>query len=96
MLYQHGMPANRKNLIPGIRYQDFFAGPDLRIGDYLTDVEFRPDLSYAEILRMAIKREEHSVKLYNDLKEPQGDPKLNQLSPFWCRKRKERKKFLKN
>ena len=42
---------------------------DLRISDYLIDVECQPDSSYADILRLVMKNEEHSVKLYNDLKE---------------------------
>ena len=43
--------------------------PDLRISDYLIDVECQPDSSYADILRLVMKNEEHSVKLYNDLME---------------------------
>jgi len=38
--------------------------PDLRISDYLIDVECQPDSSYADILRLVMKNEEHSVKLY--------------------------------
>ncbi len=47
--------------------------PDLKISDYMVDVEFKPDLSYAEILRMAMKMEERSLKLYTDLKETAKD-----------------------
>src|SRR5512147_2205004 len=43
--------------------------PDLKISDYMVDVEFRPDLSYADILRLAMKMEERSLKLYTDLRE---------------------------
>ena len=32
--------------------------PNLKISDYMVDVEFKPDLSYADILRMAMKMEE--------------------------------------
>jgi len=56
--------------------------PNLKISDYMGPVEFRPDLSYAEILRVAMKREEHSVKLYTDLKQPNGDEALNKLFDF--------------
>jgi rubrerythrin len=56
--------------------------PDLKISDYLIDVEFKPDLSYAEILRMAMKREEQSTKLYTALKEPVQDEGLKKLFSF--------------
>ena len=56
--------------------------PDLKISDYMVDVEFKPDLSYADILRVAMKMEERSLKLYNDLKEFHKDKELNKLFTF--------------
>ncbi len=56
--------------------------PDLKISDYMVDVEFRPDLSYADILRMAMKMEERSLKLYTDLRESAKDKEMNKLFEF--------------
>ncbi len=56
--------------------------PDLRISDYLIDAECQPDSSYADILRLVMKNEEHSVKLYNDLKESCVDEDLKRLFKF--------------
>ncbi len=56
--------------------------PDLRISDYLIDVKCQPDSSYADILRLVMKNEEHSVKLYNDLKESCLDDDLKRLFEF--------------
>ncbi len=56
--------------------------PDLKISDYMIDSELKPDSSYAEILRVAMKREEQSVKLYTVLKEPTTDPDLKRLFTF--------------
>lgn len=53
--------------------------PDLHISDYMVEVEMRPDLSYAEMLRIAMKREEKSLKLYNDMKESNTDEDLKNL-----------------
>jgi len=53
--------------------------PDLKISDYMVDVEFSSDMSYAEILRKAMKMEEHSLKLYNDMKEKNKDEDLIKL-----------------
>jgi rubrerythrin len=43
--------------------------PDLKISDYMSKIEFKPNLSYTNILRIAMKMEEKSLKLYNDLKK---------------------------
>jgi rubrerythrin len=56
--------------------------PNLKISDYMVDGELRPDISYADILRIAMKREERSVKLYTDLKEQSQDAALNNLFTF--------------
>lgn len=53
--------------------------PDLHISDYLVEVELKPDLSYADILRIAMKREEKSLKLYTDMKESNTDEDLKKL-----------------
>jgi len=56
--------------------------PDLKISDYMIDIEFNPDLSYAEILRVAMKMEERSLKLYNDLAESHQGEEIVQLFRF--------------
>jgi rubrerythrin len=56
--------------------------PDLKISDYMVDMEFRPDLSYADILRMAMKMEERSLKLYTDLKENARGQEIQKLFDF--------------
>ena len=53
--------------------------PNLKISDYLVEGELKPDISYAEILRIGMKREERSVKLYTDLKEKNQNEGLNNL-----------------
>jgi rubrerythrin len=56
--------------------------PNLKISDYMVDAEFKPDISYADILRIAMKREERSVKLYTDLNEKNQDEPLRNLFTF--------------
>jgi rubrerythrin len=53
--------------------------PDLKISDYLTDAEFKPDMPYANILRMAIKMEERALKLYNNMNKSNKDENLKKL-----------------
>jgi len=40
---------------------------DLKIGDYLIDVETGPNLDYQEALIVAMKKEKAAFKLYTDL-----------------------------
>jgi rubrerythrin len=56
--------------------------PNLKISDYMVEAELRPDLSYAEMLRIAMKREERSVKLYEDLGGSNPDEDLKKLFSF--------------
>jgi len=65
--------------------------PNLKISDYMVEGELRPDISYADILRIAMKREERSVKLYTDLKERNQDARLNDLFDFLIQEESEHK-----
>ena len=54
---------------------------DLKIGDYLVEEEFRTDMSYQELLILAIKREEKAYKMYMELSE-RGDSQMKKLFLF--------------
>jgi len=41
--------------------------PDLKRSDYMLDREYEGSMAYPEILRLAMKREENSVKFYSEL-----------------------------
>lgn len=68
--------------------------PNLKISDYLVDGELRPDISYADILRIAMKREERSVKLYTDLAEQNLDKNLGNLFTFLIQEESKHKFYL--
>jgi rubrerythrin len=65
--------------------------PDLMISEYLVDAELRPDVPYADILRIAMKREERSIKLYRDLGEPVRNESLKKLFAFLGQEEKRHK-----
>ena len=46
---------------------------DLRIGDYLPDVAFLPDMDFQEALILAMKKEKAAFRLYHDLAEQATD-----------------------
>ena len=68
--------------------------PDLKISDYLVDTELTPEIPYADILRVAMKREERSVKLYTDLKEKNEDKGLVELFTFLVQEEMKHKLYL--
>ncbi len=53
--------------------------PDLKIADYVVEVEPRPDMSYKDAIILAMKREKSAFKLYNDLAETVMDEGCRQL-----------------
>lgn len=53
--------------------------PDMKISDFIDEQEFSPDMDYASALRLAIKREEFSLRLYNLMAERADDPELKKL-----------------
>ena len=68
--------------------------PDLKISDYLVYTELTPEIPYADILRVAMKREERSVKLYTDLKEKNEDKGLVELFTFLVQEEMKHKYYL--
>ena len=52
---------------------------DLKIGDYLVDIELRTDLSYQEALILAMKAEKVAFRLYNDLATVADDSRTKSL-----------------
>ena len=52
---------------------------DLKVGDYLADVEVGEAMSYQQILIVAMKREKMAFKLYNDLANKVDDPTVKDL-----------------
>jgi rubrerythrin len=52
---------------------------DLKIGDYLVDVEPQPDISLQDAMIIAMKREKKAYRLYSDLAQKVDDPEIKNL-----------------
>ncbi len=52
---------------------------NLQISEYLVPMKFEPNMSYQDILILAMKREEQSVRLYTDMGEKVEDAQLKNL-----------------
>lgn len=51
---------------------------DLKIGDFLVDVEPKPDMNYEEALIFAMKKEKEAFRLYSTLADFTDDPVLKE------------------
>jgi len=68
--------------------------PDLKVSDYMVETELKPDISYGDILRIAMKREERSVKLYTDLNEKNQDENFKNLFTFLIQEESKHKYYI--
>jgi len=53
--------------------------PDLKRSDYLVDMTYEKGMGFADILRLAMKREEKANKLYLDLAQKAGMDQIKKL-----------------
>lgn len=53
--------------------------PDLKISEYIHDVQYRNDMTYQEVLIYAMKGEEKSYRLYSEAASHTDDPDLQRL-----------------
>jgi rubrerythrin len=70
--------------------------PHLNLSEYLAEIEMRPDMSYPEILRFAIKAEESAWKLYEAASEMTDDPKIKKTLQVFAEVEKGHKKRIEN
>jgi rubrerythrin len=52
---------------------------DMKIADYLVDVDPRPDMTYSDALILAMKKEKNAFRLYSFLSEETTDPVMKGL-----------------
>jgi len=73
-----------KKILEGLKKEDLTHYqlkeiPDLKISNYTLEEDYSPDMNYQETLLLAIKREEKSVKLYQDLSKRAAEPELKKM-----------------
>ena len=52
---------------------------DIKRSDYVDDIAYKPGMPYADILRLATKREEKALKFYTDFSEKTSTPKYKKV-----------------
>lgn len=65
--------------------------PDLKRSDYLVDIEYDKGMPYADLLRLAMKREEKALKMYNDLQAKAEDEEHIKVFKILCQEEAKHK-----
>jgi rubrerythrin len=71
--------AMLENLLTGERKvaeYEFKWIPDMKRSDYMVDLTYESGMPYTDILRLAMKREEKALELYNELAEKTDEESL--------------------
>lgn len=67
---------------------------DIKRSDYLVDIPYKKGMPYADTLRLAMKREEKALKLYNELLENADDNALKKILKMLCQEEAKHKSIL--
>ena len=65
--------------------------PDLKRSDYLVDTDDPKDMDYTDLLRLAMKREEKSLALYNELLLKAENEELKNIFKMLCQEEAKHK-----
>ena len=60
----------------------------------MVDVEYEPGMHYTDILRLAMKREEKALLLYNELAEKADKPDFVNVFKMLCQEEAKHKQIL--
>jgi len=81
---EHGVPDDYK----------FKWIPDMKRSDYIVEMKYEPGMHYTDILRLAMKREEKALKLYNELLSKSDNPEHQKVFKVLCQEEAKHKQFL--
>lgn len=68
--------------------------PDIKRSDYMVELRYEKGMHYADILRLAMKREEQALKLYNELQGRAKHPEHKKIFKMLCQEEAKHKLFL--
>jgi len=68
--------------------------PDMKRSDYMVDLKYQDGMSYTDILRLAMKREEQALQMYNELQKKTDNSEHIKLLKVLCQEEAKHKLFL--
>lgn len=68
--------------------------PDMKRSDYMVELKYEDGMNYVDILRLAMKREEQALKLYNELQKKTDNAENIKLLKLLSQEEAKHKLFL--
>lgn len=68
--------------------------PDMKRSDYMVELKYEKGMHFADILRLAMKREEAALALYNGLQRKTDKAEYIRLFKVLCQEEAKHKQFL--
>jgi rubrerythrin len=68
----------------------------MKRSDYMVDLKYEDGMNYVDILRLAMKREEQALKMYNELQKKTDNPENIKLLKVLCQEEAKHKLFLES
>ena len=68
--------------------------PDMKRSNYMVDMQYEPGMHYADLLRLAMKREEYALKMYNELQQKTENQEYIKVFKVLCQEEAKHKMFL--
>jgi rubrerythrin len=82
---------SHKDKIKGYKFEWI---PDMKRSNYMVDMTYEEGMDYPDLLRLAMKREEKALALYNELLANTEDPDHIQLFKMLCQEEAKHKQYL--
>lgn len=73
--------GNNKEKLEGYKFTWI---PDIKRSNYVVDMKYEKGMDYLDLLRLAMKREEKALQMYNELLEKTDDDELKKLFKMLC------------
>ncbi len=68
--------------------------PDLKRSDYMVDMVYEPGMHYSDLLKLAMKREEKALAMYNELQNRADNETQAKVFKVLCQEEAKHKLFL--
>jgi rubrerythrin len=68
--------------------------PDMKRSDYMVEMKYEKGMDYADIVRLAMKREEKALALYNELQKQTDEKDYIRLFKILAQEEAKHKQFL--
>ena len=66
----------------------------MKRSNYMVDMQYEPGMHYADLLRLAMKREEYALKMYNELQQKTENQEYIKVFKVLCQEEAKHKMFL--